>query len=75
MLTSLSFFVNRGKMKKDLIIGVGEPGMGKTKAGNVSLATTGSYPKRFYDLFTYAHNGSVSSLTTIEFQAEDPTDP
>ena len=61
-------------MKKDVIIGVGEPGMGKTKAGNVSLATTGSYPKRFYNLFTDAHNWSVSSFTTMRFQAEDPTD-
>ena len=58
-----------------LIIGVGEPGMGKTKAGNVALATAGSYPKRFYNLFTDAHNGSVSSFTTMGFQADDPTDP
>lgn len=58
-----------------LIIGVDEPGMGKTKAGNVALATAGSYPKRFYNLFTDAHNGDLSSYTTMGFQADDPTDP
>ena len=58
-----------------LIIGVGEPVMGETKAGNVALATAGSYPKRFYNLFTDAQNGSVSSFTTMGFQADDPTDP
>jgi hypothetical protein len=35
--------------------------MGKTKAGNVNLATAGLYPKRFYNLFTDAHNGDLSS--------------
>ena len=49
--------------------------MGKTKAGNVALATAGSYPKRFYNLFTDAHNGNISSVTTMGFQADDPTDP
>ena len=49
--------------------------MEKTKVGNVALATAGSYPKRFYNLFTDAHNGSVSSFTTMAFQANDPTDP
>ena len=58
-----------------LIIRVGEPGMGKTKPGNVALVTVGSYPKRFYNLFTIdAHNGDLSSYTTMRFQADDPTD-
>ena len=58
-----------------LIIGVIEPGMDKTKAGNVGLATAGSYPKRFYNLFTDVHNGNLSSGTTMGFQADYPTDP
>ncbi len=49
--------------------------MGKTKAGNVALATAGSYPLRFYNLFTDAHNGNLSSYTTMGFQADDSTDP
>ena len=56
-----------------LIIAVGDPGTGKTKAGNVALATVGSYPKLFYNTFTDAHNGQVSSQTTMGFQADDPT--
>ena len=58
-----------------LVIGVGEPGMGKTKAGNVALATVGSYPKRFYNFFTDAHNGHLATMTTMGFQADYPTDP
>lgn len=50
-------------------------GKGKTKAGNVALATAGSYPKRSCDLFTDAHNGNLSSVTTMGFQADNPTDP
>ena len=37
---------------------------GETKAGNVALATVGSYPSRFYNLFTNAHNGNLSAVTT-----------
>ena len=57
-----------------LVIAVGELGTRKTKAGNVALATVGAYPKMFYNLFTDAHNGQVSSQTTMGFQADDPTD-
>ena len=75
---SLTLFRQQWQIEKGfypLIIGVGEPGMVKTKAGNVALATAGSYPKRFYNFFTDAHNGSVSSFTKMGFQADDPTDP
>ena len=58
-----------------LIIAVGDPGTGKTKAGNVALSTVGAYPKLFYNTFTDAHNGQVSSQTTMGFQADDPTNP
>ena len=58
-----------------LIIAVEDPGTGKTKAGNVALSTVGAYPKLFYNTFTDAHNGQVSSQTTMGFQADDPTDP
>ena len=58
-----------------LVLVVGEPGTGKTKAGNIALATVGAYPKLFYNMFTDAHNGQVSSQTSMGFQADDPTDP
>ena len=57
-----------------LILAVGDPGTGKTKAGNVALATVGA-SNLFYNMFTDAHNGQVSSETTMGFQADDPTDP
>ena len=58
-----------------LVLVVGEPGTGKMKAGNIALATVGAYPKLFYNMFTDAHNGQVSSQTSMGFQADDPTDP
>jgi len=58
-----------------LVIGVGDPGTGKTKAGNIALATVGAYPNKFFNLFTDAHNGQVASQTTMGFQTDDPTDP
>ena len=45
---------------------------GKNQSGNVALATAASYPLRFYNLFTDAHNGNLSSYTTMGFQADDP---
>ncbi|CAB4029259.1 Hypothetical predicted protein [Paramuricea clavata] len=58
-----------------LVIAIGSPGCGKTKAGNVAIACTGSYPTQFYNLFTDAYNGQVASMTSMGFQADDPTDP
>lgn len=58
-----------------LIVGVGNPDSGKTKAGNIALATVGGYPHLFFELFTDSHNGLVASKTSMGFQADDPTDP
>ena len=48
---------------------------GKTKAGNIALATVGGYPHLFFELFTDSHNGVVASKTSLGFQADDPSDP
>ena len=58
-----------------LVVGVGNPDSGKTKAGNIALATVGGYPHLFFELFTDSHNGLVASKTSMGFQADDPTDP
>ena len=58
-----------------LILGVGLPESGKTKAGNVALATVGGFPHLFFELFTDSHNGIVSAKTSLGFQADDPTEP
>lgn len=54
---------------------MGNPDSGKTKAGNVALATVGGFPNLFFELFTDSHNGVVASKTSLGFQADDPTDP
>lgn len=58
-----------------LPVAYGNPGSGKTKAGNAAIACTGCYPSHFFNLFTDAFSGKVCSLTTLGMQADDPTDP
>lgn len=58
-----------------LVVGVGNPDCGKTKAGNIALATVGGYPHLFFELFTDSHNGVIASKTSMGFQADDPSDP
>ena len=58
-----------------LVVGVGCPESGKTKAGNVALATVGGFPHLFFELFTDSHNGIVASKTTLGFHADDPSEP
>ena len=57
------------------MVGVGDPGTGKTKEGHVALATVGAYPNKFFNMFTDALNGEIAAQTTMGFQADDPTDP
>ena len=54
---------------------MGCPDSGKTKAGNIALATVGGYPHLFFELFTDSYSGVVASKTSLGFQADDPTDP
>lgn len=58
-----------------LPVAYGNPGSGKTKAGNAAIACTGCYPSHFFNLFTDVFSGKVCSLTTLGMQADDPTDP
>ncbi|KAK3707808.1 hypothetical protein QZH41_011973 [Actinostola sp. cb2023] len=58
-----------------LVVAVGDPGCGKTKAGNVAIGCTGGYPHLFFNLFTDAYTGQIASQTSMSFQADDPSDP
>lgn len=58
-----------------LVVGIGDPGCGKTKAGNVGLSCTGSFQHHFLNLFTDAYTGKMSCQTSMGFQTDDPTDP
>lgn len=58
-----------------VVVGVGDPGTGKTKAGHIALATVGAYPNMFFNMFTDAHNREVAAQTTMGFQTDGLTDP
>lgn len=53
-----------------VVVGVGDPGTGKTKAGHIALATVGAYPNMFFNMFTDAHNREVAAQTTMGFQTD-----
>lgn len=48
-----------------MVLGVGEPDSGKTKAGNVALASVGGYPRLFFQIFTGTYNGQLAFKTTM----------
>ena len=58
-----------------VVLGVGNPGKGKTKAGYIVLAAVGAYLNMLFNMFMDAQNGEVAAQTTMGFQADDLTDP